>query len=136
MAKKHSNQHSLDAVLKRKPIGTALIPKSLNPGPKTYAIRGDGDCLEPTIHHGDTLVCDPDAPPEPGDLIAIWWKDGSRQPLIKRLTLGLPDKNYWNATGSAEFLLVCEQLNPPRDYWIPLPRVQAVHKVIHHIPAM
>jgi hypothetical protein len=137
MAKSHSTNtaFSLSHVQKRKPIGVVPIPRHLNPGPRTYATWGDGNCLEPRIHHGDTVVCDPDQTPEAGDIVAIWWKDGARQPLIKVLTLGLPEKAHWSLGGDVAFLLVCEQLNPPKKYAFKLSDVEAVHKVIHHMPS-
>lgn len=136
MAKSDSTNtaFSLSHVQKRRPMGLVTIPRNLKAGPRTYATRGDGNCLEPRVHHGDIVVCDPDQVPAPGDIVAIWWKDGKRQPLIKVLSFDLPEKDLWSLGGEAGFLLVCEQLNPPKGYAIKLSEVEAVHKSIHHMP--
>jgi hypothetical protein len=108
-------------------------PKSVNPGPNAYAITGDGDCLLPMVRTGDTLVCDPDQTPAPGDLVVIWWKGGACQPLVKRLVVSLPPKTWWNMRGEASFVACVEMLNPPLALDIPLSRIEAVHKIIHVI---
>jgi hypothetical protein len=108
-------------------------PKSVNPGPKAYALTGSGDCLLPVVRSGDNLVCDPDQVPVPGDLVAIWWKDGTHQPLLKRLVAALPPKQLWNMGGDARFIACVEMLNPPQTLNIPLFKVEAIHRVIHVI---
>ena len=110
------------------------VPKSINPGPKTYALTAEGVCLQPAYNPGDIVVCDPDQMPEPGDFVAIWWKGGLEQPSIKRLTMGLPKREWWNVKGDFDFILAVEQINPFKALSAPLSKVDAVHKVIHRIP--
>lgn len=117
------------------PCGHVAIPTALKPGPRTYALACSGDCCEPEYSDGDTLVCDPDATCGRGDFVAVWWRDGSHQPQIKRLVLALPPRDCWHLVGDAAFMLVVEQLNPPKQLWAPLRKVEAVHKVIYRIPA-
>lgn len=110
-----------------------VCPKSARPGPKTYALATDGDCLLPEYKSGDIMICDPDQDPEPGDLVGIWWKDGSIQPSIKRLVFSLPPRSWWDMDGEAQAALCIEMLNPPTVMTAKLSAIEAVHKVIHVI---
>ncbi|MDR0212050.1 MAG: S24 family peptidase [Pseudomonas putida] len=113
--------------------GRVRCPKSAQPSPRAYAITAEGDCLLPEYKSGDIMVFDPEKPPELGDLVVIWWKDETIQPLIKRLLLPLPPKKYWEAGGEAQMAICVEMLNPPETFIIKTSDVAAVHKVIHVI---
>lgn len=126
MATNDSNTY--EAAQARHVPGSAFISAALRPGPNTYAVKAVGDCLSPVYDDGDVLACDPDAALAVGDYVAIWWKDG-RQPMVKRLTMGVPAKESWQLKG-LEWWLCCEQHNPPRDYEFSSREVEAVHKVL------
>jgi len=79
------------------------------------------------------MICDPEKPPELGDLVVIWWKNEAIQPLIKRLLLPLPPQEYWGLDGEAEMAICVEMLSPPETLIIKTTGVAAVHKVIHVI---
>jgi phage repressor protein C with HTH and peptisase S24 domain len=114
---------------------TIRVPTSLNPGQNSYALTASGMCLAPIYGSGDVLICDPDQPPLPGDFVSVWWKDGKRQPSAKRLVLALPPKEM-TSLKQIEFqlLLVCEQLNPPKQLVAQWDDIEAVHKIIGKVP--
>lgn len=130
MATTNTNAYSLGNQTSTESVA---CPTSANPGPNAYALAGSGDCLVPLVHPGDILVCDPDQAPGPGDLIAIWWKNGDMQPLIKRLAFALPPKSWWDMDGEARPVACVEMLNPPKSLSLQLSKVEAIHKVIHVI---
>lgn len=45
-------------------------------GPAAFAIKVNGDALHPAARHGSYIVCDPDAPPVPGELVLVEFQDG------------------------------------------------------------
>ena len=116
----------------REPMAQVSIPAADagHAGPNRYAVATEGDCLYPEYQHGDIVICDPDQEPEAGDFVVIWWKGGGRKPSVKRLTASLPPREWWGMGGGGEWLLCCEQLNPPRPLQAKLAQVEAVHKVI------
>lgn len=124
------------AVASEQELSKVRVPSAVKPGPNAYAVQIEGDCLVPSYRPNDLAICDPDQTPEPGDFVAVWWRDGKRQPVIKRLMMGLPDRKYWHIGGEAEFVLMLEQLNPQKCYSAKFSQVDAVHKVIHRIPAI
>lgn len=138
MAEAHSTetQYSLSANQARA-SKTALCPKSANPGPNAYAIKAEGDCLAPEYKDGDTMICDPDQEPSAGDLVAIWWKDGARQPMVKRLITPLIPQSWWGLkfVDIKEPTIGFEMLNPPKRFAVPVSQLEAVHKIIHVIVA-
>ena len=121
------NDYSLD--------GHVEVPSGVlnGAGAECYAVRTFGDCLLPEVLPGTTAICDPVAEPQVGDYVAIWPTDVKLCPLIKRLVLALPDKEWFGKSTGGEWLLVCEQLNPPKRISIGLSKLKAVHKIIHFI---
>ncbi|EIC30560.1 MULTISPECIES: LexA family transcriptional regulator [Methylomicrobium] len=112
------------------------VPKSLNPGINSYAAKIHDDCLAPFFHDGDILVFDPDQEPQVDEFAAIWWKDGDRPPSVFRLVLGLlPAELQSLKACNAEFAILCEQLNPHKQFSIPWSAVEAVHKVLGKVSA-
>ena len=98
--------------------------------PEIYMAPTEGDCLMPEINPGESVIVSPAAAPEPGDFVIIWPMGG--KPRVKRLTLRLPSISV-PAPGSDSNVmpvLVFEQINPERRYWLPMDKVRAVHKVI------
>lgn len=114
--------------VKSNPLGFAQVPEGVSAGPDCYALAVEGEQLSPQYQNGDVLLCDPDAMPEPGDFVAVWWRD-SKQPSVKRLTHALPPGELGEMDW-ADALLVCEQLNPPKTLAAPLSQVAAVHRVV------
>lgn len=114
----------------REPIGQISIPAAEAGGSNCYAVAIEGNCLYPEYQHGDIVICDPDQEPGIGDYVLIWWKGGGQQPSMKRLALLLPPRELWGMGGDCEWLLCCEQLNPPRSLHEKLADVEAVHRVI------
>ena len=111
---------------------TIACPKSACPGPKSYAMSAEGDCLLPEYKSGDIVICDPDQSPEPGDLVGIWWKDGARQPWIKKLFAPIPSLQGLASKGCRKGVFV-EMLNPPEIIDLDPLDIDAIHKVIHVI---
>jgi hypothetical protein len=101
----------------------AVLSAGMNAGPKSYGALVTGDCLAPAYCDGDIIACDPDQSPGEGDFIAIWWKDSTRLPSIKRLA-SLLSRNDGKGP------LYLEQLNPPHAFSALMSDVEAVHKVI------
>ena len=98
--------------------------------PEFYMAPLEGDCLMSEINSGEMVLVSPAAAPEPGDFIIIWPTAG--KPRVKRLTFRLPPISV-PAPGSDSNVmpvLVFEQINPERTFWLPMDKVQAVHKVI------
>lgn len=114
------------------PLGFAPTPDGVNAGPDCYALVVEGEHLSPQYQNGDVLLCDPDAKPEPGDFVAVWWRD-SEQSSVKRLALALPPGELGEMAW-ADAQLVCEQLNPPKTLAASMSQVAAVHKVIATLP--
>jgi hypothetical protein len=115
--------------------GQILVPKSLNPGIHSYAAKLRDDCLAPFFKDGDMLVLDPDQEPQIDEFAAIWWKDGTQPPSVFRLVLSLlPAELQSLKSTEAEFTILCEQLNPHKQFSIPWSAVEAVHKVLGKVP--
>ena len=112
-----------------KGTGTIHIPKKFLGGcddPEFYMAPLAGDCLMPEINPDDYVLVSPAATPEAGDFVIIWLVKG--KPMAKRLTFGLlpapaPESELMP-------MLVFEQINPQRSFWLPMDKVRAVHKVI------
>lgn len=107
----------------------AVLSAGMNAGPKSYGAMVTGDCLLPDYHDGDVIVCDPDQSPTEGDFVAIWWKNATRLPSIKRLALSISREG-------AKGEIVLEQLNPPHAFSVRMSDVEVIHKVIgkHRTP--
>lgn len=106
------------------------LPKFIHPDdmPDLYALTGVGTCMEPFIADGACCVFDKRQEPSPGDIVGlIFTPEAARrrgQPgMLKRLVLAPPPFGF-------DGPVVVEQVNPPRDYWIPAREVLAVHKFI------
>ena len=108
------------------------VPKELAAkitDPETYSLIVTGDCLAPEINDGDQVVVCPSTQPEAGDFAIIWTKDGNC--AVKRLTLAVPPESMMRATGGDVMALVmCEQINPPKQFAVSADKISAVHKVL------
>lgn len=105
-----------------------------------YGLRCFGDCCEPVIPDGATVIIDHRDTFGAGDFVALWVakRDGNIEAIVKRLLLNLaPWARFPHRVQGIENvtpLLVVETLNPPRQLQIDLSRVYAVHRVIGWAP--
>ena len=102
-----------------------------------YAAIGYGTCMEPELRNGDCFVFQKSASVSPGDIVGVWWKPehvspGRPQQWLKRLVMGgPPDMEYpCLRRGELEFVIVVEQLNPPRLFQIKCSQILALHRCI------
>lgn len=86
----------------------------------------------PDYKAGDIAICDPEQPPLPGDLVGIWWKDGSKQPWIKQLVTPFDPICDWGDRRDRVAVIV-KMLNPSSIIPIDPLHIDAIHKVIHVI---
>ncbi len=107
-------------------------PPFFNPDdmPDVYALTAVGTCMMPLLEDQACLAFDKRKKPVAGDLVSlIFTRDAAqrrRMPgWIKRLVVDLPP--FGLAAGAT---VVVEQINPPREYWIPADDILAVHKFI------
>lgn len=56
------------------PEYTAYWPSSGERGHNFVAVPVSGDCMEPRIHEGETVVVDTDGSPRPGDIVAAEYR--------------------------------------------------------------
>lgn len=100
--------------------------------PDVYSLTGVGRCMEPLIWDGTLIVFDKRQAPQRGDMVGLIFTSEAAQSwgvpgMIKRLALSLPpDDVPCGGTG----LVVVEQINPPRQYLVPVTDLLAVHKAI------
>ena len=118
-------------------------PQELGPDdvPEIYASVCRGDCLSPMFEDGACLVFSKTTAPEPGDFVGFWLHpdavhDDELPRRVKRLVSGLPEGSgftlpYHVRPGDeVEPLIILEQLNPPKRYFVKASHVLAIHKVI------
>lgn len=96
--------------------------------PQLYALVGKGHCMEPRLHDGADLVFTKQGIPTAGDIVGIVFTKSAaqrwKQPgLVKRLVMALPPAGFAG-------IVVVEQLQPPRRYFIPTDDVLAVHRCL------
>ncbi len=100
--------------------------------PDVYSLTGVGRCMEPLIPDGTLIVFDKHQPPQRGDIVGLIFTPEAAQVwgmpgMVKRLALSLPPENIPSGcTG----LVIVEQINPPRQYRVPVTDLLAVHKAI------
>ncbi len=106
---------------------TTLLGDCDSPG--LYMLQNIGDCCRPDISDGDLVLVSPEAEPRAGDWIAIWMKSGHR--ALERLMFTLPPLG-WAARHEDDVVpkVIFEQTNPPKQLFVPIDRVRAVHKVV------
>lgn len=96
--------------------------------PDLYAIKGVGTCMEPLFADRSLLVGDKRETPRPGDTVILHFtrEAAARYGIpgwVKRLVLGIPPEGF-------DGLLIVEQLNPLRQFFIRKRDVAAVHKIV------
>lgn len=111
--------------------------------PRHYALLLDGDCMQPVVPDRAVGVMDKKAKFEPGDAVCIWFRPERMAPSghrawLKRLTTNLPSFVTFpyreHPDSEMQAILGCEQINPPRRFWLPCTDIMAVHKVIGFLP--
>ena len=118
------------------PAYTPDRPPPFDDWPAVYALRCFGDCCEPEIANGSSVIIDRQVPCAGGDFVAVWSlsRSGRIEALVKRLVVGLapwtrlpyqPDPR-----SNIEPVLIIEALNPPRRFDIDVSTVYAVHRCI------
>lgn len=113
--------------------------------PDVYCLTIDGDCMEPLLPHGSSVVMKKSEKFKAGDVVCIWFKpelcgpDG-HQSWLKKLTLNIPPwvksfPHYDHPDSNVRAALLVEQLKPPQGYSMRLSDVLAVHKAVGYAPA-
>jgi hypothetical protein len=109
--------------------------------PDVYASICSGQCLEPIFADGAYLVFDKHQEPENGDFVGFWLRPDCLAPgehplRVKRLVSGLPESSgfslpYERRPGDeVEPLIILEQLNPPRRFYVAASKILAMHRLI------
>jgi hypothetical protein len=117
-------------------------PPAIDPAtfPDRYALTIHGDCLTPTVRHGDEAIFTKLEKPAAGDLVVIWLrpdlvKPGEPPCMLKRLVLAPPSfvKAFpWtdHPASDVRALIVIEQLNPPQRFSIMCADIVALHRFV------
>ena len=111
--------------------GTIHLPNDFfvaDPGPGAYALRLEGNCLEPELFDGDMAVVSPTAPLVAGEWVVIWRLKG--KPLLKRLVIRPASFDLDVVTGEVMPAVIVEMLNPRKVMAIPMDQVKAIHAVV------
>ncbi|MBM0205671.1 hypothetical protein JNW90_23650 [Micromonospora sp. STR1s_5] len=107
--------------------------------PDVYAMHLKGTCLEPQLMDGDEVVFTSAEPPKPGEFAIFILRPelvspGGSQSMIKRLVLAPPPHVTfpWREHPKSEVhaVVVAEQLNPARQFWIRCDRLLAIHRFV------
>ncbi len=109
--------------------------------PGLYIMICEGTCLEPEIRDGASLIFDKNAPFIAGDLVGIFRRPelvqpGHHQMIVKRLVgnpgVSFPHRDHPQSEIRA--MLMAEQLNPGRRFYIPCEEIIAVYKCLGPVP--
>jgi hypothetical protein len=100
--------------------------------PDLYALNVTGDCMAPMIEDGDRVLCSPAHKPEPGNVVAVWLKDGR---ISVKGFFSLPPRGLeCFAPGSeVQGALLLQTLNPQAMVTIGTEEIAAIHVVTHVI---
>ena len=99
--------------------------------PDVYALTGVGTCMEPLLQDGGVIAFDKRKPPVPGDIVGlIFTREAALRRnlpgMLKRLVMALLPAGF-------DGIVVAEQINPHRVYYIPTTDVLAVHKCVGRV---
>ena len=122
-------------------IALEKAPAQIAALPDVFAMRLDGNCLEPKLMHGSVGIFARDEWPKRGDLACIWLKvrDPARNnaigiaPWIKRIVMApWEHKLPCRLTGDSnlEPLLSFEMDNPHREWTVSTTAVFGLHKFL------
>ena len=112
--------------------------------PDVYSLCLEGDCLEPLIPDGASVVLQKSALFTAGDVVCVWWKPefvkpGRYQGWLKRVRMNAPPwvKKFPysdHPESDVKAIIVLEQLNPPGTYAVPCEHIYAIHKAVAQGP--
>ncbi len=91
-----------------------------------YAMRLDGDCMEPLASHGSYVLLERQLPKK-GEMACFWFED-AQKPALKILNgdlIAWPIHNDSNLVP----IIKLKQLNPPTQYTVMGDVVSAIHRV-------
>jgi hypothetical protein len=129
----------------KKPTEHFIDPAKL-PATGKYALRVNGDCMEPAVMHGAHVIVDPATEPKTGDLVVIYlkkgyhWQSGTNLGNVglKRLVFNMMEgvKYPYVAHPDSNVIpvLIVEQENPRRQYQLRADVLLAVHKCLGPAP--
>ena len=112
--------------------------------PDVYCMKLDGDCLEPLIPHGASVVLKKSERIAAGDIVCVWFhpriiKPGMPSAWLKRLQSNIPPWVKFpyadHPDSNVQAALLLEQITPPQSYRIKCSDVIGLHKAIGFAPA-
>lgn len=129
---------------KARPTIAPSAPKPIIPFPdatfpELYAMKLSGDCLAPELMDGDEVKFSSIEPPAVGDFCIFIMRPelvqpGGMQCITKRMVMAPPPyvklPYRENPKSEVHALVVAEQLNPRRQYFIPCEKLLAIHKFV------
>lgn len=107
--------------------------------PAQYALIAYGTCMLPEISDGANCAFSTKEKPQPGDLVALWYRPelvpaGQPQVRLKRLVTAIPSFVTFpyreHPLSEAHALVIVEQLNPRTRFGVRCADLLAVHKFI------
>jgi len=121
------------------PEAKSVVPFPDATFPEVYAMKLSGDCLAPELMDGDEVKFSSVEPPVVGDFCIFIMRPemvepGRMQCIIKRMVMApppyvkLPFRE--NPKSEVHALVVAEQLNPRRQYFIKCENLLAIHKFV------
>lgn len=112
--------------------------------PERYTMRVCGQCLDPIIPDGSSVLIDKTAPYESGDLVVVYRgtekaPSGTFQAQLKRLVLAPPPwvTFPWRASALSgiEEVVILEMINPGRQFAVRCADIAGIHKCFGIVPA-
>ncbi len=112
--------------------------------PNRYGLVCVGDCLDPLVPNGETILVDKTEPYAPGDLVVVFRKrectpGGKFQGLVKRLVMAPPSWVKFpcrdHPQSELAALVVVETLNPPAQFAYRCADLLGIHKCLGVMPA-
>jgi hypothetical protein len=132
-------------IITRRPNPPARPLVDLDGFPDVYSLCLEGECLEPLVPDGASVVLQKSAAYTVDDIVCIWWRPefvtpGRYQGWLKRVRMAAPPwvKKYpYNDHPESDVgaVIVMEQLNPSQCYAVPCNRIHAIHKAVAYGPA-
>lgn len=107
---------------------TVLFTSADSAGPRSFGLAFRGDAPGANLSDGDVLVCDPDARPEPGDIVLLVPVHGA--PIFARLAKSLM---FWPvASQGADWYVEFEHLATHRAFIAQAGALRGLCKVLGH----
>jgi hypothetical protein len=130
-------------VTKRRRKAATPPPVDVDALPDLYCLGLQGDCLEPMIPDGASVMIKKSEPYSVGDIVCIWWrpefvKPGMHQGWLKRVRFAAPPWVKFpykdHPKSDVQAIIVLEQINPPKTYAVPCKDILAIHKAVDYGP--